>query len=436
VPFENLEIPVIARALAQLMEQPEDLADLYLERLEEIELPPEDASPGLRVRRESGLAVRLLRGNRSWLAGRDTISPESFNDALRRVVRTMPRLPFPHLDFRPDRFTEPPEAEEVLLFPGLFQQALRAHRLDLAGRLRVRRYRRWVKVISPQQATGVENENFYELRFDAGPVRVNLLLSFLDELAADQLARAVLRAHRAKDAEPVTWRGPCVLGPAAVGVLLHEAVAHALEADILAQGGHPEAAVGVRLGSPLLHIYDDPTSAPPGVRRAWDDEGFPTIRRYLVRGGLVEQPIADAYWARRSDFLVAGSGRRGDRHEPPGPRSSHLELLPGELGPTEINASADGGLYFPEVERGRLDPLTGELTLRFPYGLRLQDQTPGAPVGPCTLRGRIADLLERVTGIGREVRSAGAGWCAKDGLKMPVWASAPEVLFDQLEILP
>ena len=57
-------------------------------------------------------------------------------------------------------------------------------------------------------------------------------------------------------------------------------------------------------------------------------------------------------------------------------------------------------------------------------------------MGPCQLHGRVADLLTRVTAVGSETRSAGAGWCAKGGQKLPVWATAPALRLEGVEILP
>ena len=190
------------------------------------------------------------------------------------------------------------------------------------------------------------------------------------------------------------------------------------------------------MGSPLLDVFDDPGSAPETVRRDADDEGFPVVRRCLLRAGVVEQPIADTAWARRSDVLVAGGGRRSNRHQPPAPRSWHLELVPGKHSLRELLADAEDGLYLPEADRGRLDPLTGEFVLHFPYGRRIRHQAPGPPVGPCRLRGQVRDLLENVAGVGSQAQAAGAGWCAKGGMKLPVWATCPELRLEGVEVRP
>lgn len=100
----------------------------------------------------------------------------------------------------------------------------------------------------------------------------------------------------------------------------------------------------------------------------------------------------------------------------------------------DLLAEADRGLYFTEVSNGRLDPLSGRFTIFLPYGRRINAGSVGDLVGPCKLSGTVSGLLSGIDAVGRDLESAGAGWCAKNGLKLPVWASSPAVRIGAAEV--
>jgi TldD protein len=225
-----------------------------------------------------------------------------------------------------------------------------------------------------------------------------------------------------------------VLSPQATAVLLHEAVAHALEVDTLARSGRAEAAVGVRLGGAAWNVLDDPGGAPDPVRRATDDEGLPVRRRWLLREGVVEEPLADARSAHGSTVLSPGAGRRASRHHAPAPRSHHLEMAPGQASMEDLLRAADGGLYAAAVTRGRLEPSTGEFRLTMAGGHLIHGGERGAAVGSFEIRGSIAGLLSSDVAVGAAPEVCGAGWCAKEGHLLPVWATCPALYVPRLHV--
>lgn len=436
-PFSELDRAAVSRTLSQLAERPGDLADAFFERVEEIELPGGAGAPGVRSRREEGLAVRLLRDGEAWLASRDEISPAALTDAVRRVARALPTAAYPEPRLPVAPWEGAPAAPELADFPAAVSRAVRARRVAFPLALTVRRHRRWLQVVAGPLVPDPEREEFYSVAAELPWGRFGTLLPRLDDGAAETVAAAVVERFRARHAAPPErLRGIVVLGPAAAAVLLHEAVAHSLEADVLAASGDPEAAVGVRLGPDALSVLDDPGSAPEGVRRKTDDEGNEVRRRWLLQGGEVRQPLADARWARGSEVLSPGAGRRAGRHAAPGPRSTHLELAPGEHGEEDLLADAEGGLWAAEADRGALDPLTGAFHLELSCARRIRSGAAADPVGRCRLCGRVAELLDAVAAIGREARPAGAGWCAKGGRKLPVWATSPALRLEGVEVTP
>lgn len=446
--FETLDTAAVSRALAQLGSGEDDLVDAYFERIEEVELPAEGEAPGFRVRREEGLAVRLVRGERAWLSARDALSSAAFADALRQVARALPSAPFPEPRLEAAPWGDPPPAEELAELPLAVGRAIRSRHVAFPLRLTVRRHHREVQVVGPRFVPEPERELFWSLAAELPWGAWGTLLplpgggaatgtaALAD--AADEAAEALVERFRCRNALPPEARRDAVvvLGSHAAAVFLHEAVAHALEADTLALSGRPEAAMGVVLGPPFLSVLDDPGSAPETVRRRTDDEGTAVERRWLLRDGTVEQPLADRVGARASELLLPGAGRRASRHEPPGPRTTHLELLAGEEVGEDLLAEAEGALLVSQVTRGSLDPWSGRFALEVPCARRVRRSTPADPVGPFRLVGTVAGLLGRVAAVGREARSAGAGWCAKGGRKLPVWATTPGLRLEGVEVRP
>ncbi len=424
--FPSIETLPIARSLAQIADRGGDLAEVYLERIEEVGVADDRWTPGLVVRREQGFAVRLVRGGDTWLAARDGFDGDCFAAALRQAARALPPASYTIPRLRIPPAAEPISAPEVLEFDSLVRRSVREYHVAFPLRIEARRHRRELQIVGTRLVPESESELYYSCRLETPWGASGSVLTELDRRAADRLAASLVAAFRGSKAAPVeTGVRPVVLGPAAAAVFLHEAVAHALETDTLALEGHPEAAIGIRLGSDELNVLDDPGGAPPRVRRATDDEGMPVVRRWLLFAGEVKEPLADLLAARGSDRLTPGAGRRSNRHFPPVPRSTHLELLAGPHASSELLALADGGLYLPEAARGTLDPHTGEFRLRMPYGHRIESGRIGQPVGPLVLCGRVAELLEAVAGVGAEPEVAGAGWCAKGGQRLPVWATTP-----------
>ncbi|MEM7048743.1 MAG: metallopeptidase TldD-related protein [Acidobacteriota bacterium] len=437
MPFARLDRAAVARTVSQLVSQPDDLADAYFERREEIELPAEGDSPGIRTRREEGFALRLTRDRQTWVASRDGFQPQSFAEALRQVARVFPSAAYPEPLLDVAAWSGAPQATELAGFASALHRGVRARHVAFPMQVTLRRHRRWLQVVSGMLVPESETESFYSCTVELTWGRCGALLADLGGTAAEDLVERLVERFRSRQASPPeAFRGVVILAPAATAVLLHEAVAHSLEADLLALTGRPEGAIGVRLGGPDLSVLDDPTSAPTSVRRRTDDEGQEVRRRWLLRAGVVQQPLADGAWAAGSDLLLPGAARRGSRHDPPDPRSTHLELLAGEASFEDLLSQAEGGLLIQEASRGHFDPLTGDFELAFPAARRIRGGVAGEAVGAGRLSGRVAELFDGLTAIGRERRAAGAGWCAKGGRKLPVWATCPAVRLEGLEVRP
>lgn len=429
--FSRLDGAAIGRSLAQIADRPGDVAESYFEHLEEFELAPEGGR--VAVRREGGFAVRLLREGRSWIASADGFSGRRFGEALRQVARALPQATYPEPHFDLERPVAPIDGAELRELPARLERAVTARHVAFPFALHARRHHREIQVIGTRLVPDPEVERFYSVAVRLPWGRWGSLVTSLSDDVVDGLAERLVAAFEAREApvleSPVT---SVVLGPAAAAVLAHEAVAHTLECDRPVLGGDPEAAAGRTLGSAALSVLDDPSTAPEGVRRRTDDEGVPVLRRWLLRGGVVGQPLADRASTGESSTLEPGAARRSHRHCSPVPRSTHLEIVPGEAALADLLEGAE--LFLPEASWGRLDPYSGRFTVAFPFGRRVQAGELGEPVGACRLTGRVDLVLGAVAGVGSDALSTGAGWCAKGGQRLAVWATAPPLRLDGVEV--
>ena len=88
-----------------------------------------------------------------------------------------------------------------------------------------------------------------------------------------------------------------VVGPQVSGIAAHESCGHPTEADRVlgreaSQAGKsfitPDM-IGVKIGSDLVNVVDDPTLEHAIAHYLYDDEGVKARRRYLYKGGLVNE---------------------------------------------------------------------------------------------------------------------------------------------------
>lgn len=432
--FSDADATAVGRCLAQVADEDSDLADLFLEWRRESELRSDAGGPGIVERTDQGFGVRLVRDGRTYLSGRDGFDAGALESALRDVARVVPVSAYSVPELKPPQAPDAARVDELRSFPSRVRQAVKKRHVAFGFELRVARHSRCVQLVGRRLVPAAQSEAFFSLACSTPWGRFGTLTAELDEACVGSLAQALVERFRSRSAPPPQTRAvPMVLAPAATAVLLHEAVAHALETDTLVLSGRPEAALGVLLGSSLLDVLDSPGDLPAGLRRESDDEGLPVLRRWLLREGRVSQLLADRFHAGSSPHLLPGAARRASRHLPPVPRSTHLELVPGEASMADLLAGEEG-VYFPEVSRGRLNPLTGELVVEFPYGRRFRSGRLGERLGGCALRTKASSVLSAVTAVGGESVFAGAGWCAKAGQRLPVWATCPHLRLEGLEL--
>jgi len=172
----------------------------------------------------------------------------------------------------------------------------------------------------------------YELLADGSP------LTAAKTAAARALAK--LDAPKARAGEM-----PVVISSSAGGTLIHEAVGHSLEADLVQEGTSPayQGKLGKRVAPENVTVIDDPTLPCARGSFGFDDEGVASRPTVLVQDGVLADYLYDRVSAFKEGRPSNGHGRRESFHCRPIPRMSNLYIAPGKDDPREIlRATVEG----------------------------------------------------------------------------------------------
>jgi TldD protein len=246
----------------------------------------------------------------------------------------------------------------------------------------------------------------------------------------DVAAAAETAAHEAVtmlDARPApSGVMPVVMHPGWGGVLIHEAVGHGLEGDLVCKGQSIYSQMlGKKVGSPLVTLIDD--SSWPNARgtTGFDDEGTIGQRNVLIEKGVLRGFMHDLISARKMGVRPTGNGRRESFRYYPIPRMTNTFLDNGSARPEDIVADTKQGIYIKALSGGSVDTISGQFNFAVREAYLIEQGKITAPVSGATLIGKGIDVLANVDAVGSDLQ-LGVGICGK-GQWVPVTAGVPTI---------
>jgi TldD protein len=231
-----------------------------------------------------------------------------------------------------------------------------------------------------------------------------------------------------------TGEMPVILGAGASGVVLHEAVGHAFEADFVMHGSSPYAdRIGASVADAQVTLVDD--ARLPGERGAlnFDDEGIQTASTTLVENGTLNSFLHDQISARHFGVDSTSSGRRESFRHAPMPRMTCTTMSNGPHTRDEIIAAVESGIVCETYSDGQVDLGGGDFTFQVKNGWLVEKGKVTAPIKDVTISGNGPELLSRITMVGDDAQLDAGGWsCGKKGQVVPVSQGMPTVLVSEL----
>lgn len=227
---------------------------------------------------------------------------------------------------------------------------------------------------------------------------------------------------------------PVVISSEAGGTMVHEAIGHGLEADLVQAGMSVYAGkVGTQVASPLVTVIDDSTIPNCRGSYSFDDEGISGRRNVLVENGVLKGYLYDRLSAMKDGCESTGNGRRESYHARPIVRMSNTLIAPGDTSPESIIREVERGLLVRKMGGGQVNTVNGDFVFEVSEGYLIENGAVGEPVRGATLTGNGPEVLKKVTKIGTDL-GFGIGTCGKDGQGAPVSDAQPTLLISGMTV--
>lgn len=234
---------------------------------------------------------------------------------------------------------------------------------------------------------------------------------------------------------PKGGKMPVVMAAGASGILLHEAMGHAFEADFNRKS---QSIFSDRMGQRIcprgINIVDDGTIR--GNRGAvnFDDEGVPGQLSYMVEDGVLSSYLHDRISARYYGVTPTGNGRRESFRYAPLPRMRCTYMESGEGTAESLIASVKRGIYVDQFSNGQVKIGEGDFTFFVKSGRLIENGRLTMPVKDINIIGNGPEALSDIVGVADDLKIDDSSWTCGKGQSVPVCCGIPTVLIKNLTV--
>lgn len=204
-----------------------------------------------------------------------------------------------------------------------------------------------------------------------------------------------------------------VMDPDISGIMAHEVMGHASEADeVLRHRSFLSNAVGKRVGSNLVTMIDDGTVPTAYGSIPFDAEGTPSSRTVIIKNGIYTGFMHSLETAGEFGKKPTGNSRAQDYNRRIFVRMTNTFFEPHEATLDEIISNTKDGLLALQGISGMEDPVGGGFQVRVLKGYTIKNGEKKDLVRGFTLTGKAIEILKTVDMVGKDLVLSG-GHCGK-----------------------
>ncbi|MCX8115265.1 MAG: TldD/PmbA family protein, partial [Burkholderiaceae bacterium] len=220
-----------------------------------------------------------------------------------------------------------------------------------------------------------------------------------------------------------------VLMPDQMMLQIHESIGHPLELDRILGDERNYAGTSFvtldmfgsyRYGSALLNVTYDPTRSEEFATFAFDDEGTPARREYLIKDGVLLRPLGGTRSLQRArrlrpDLQGVATARASGWNRPPVDRMSNVNLEPGTATLAQMIESTEDGILMQTNTSWSIDDSRNKFQFGCEWGRMIRNGRLAEVVRDPNYRGISATFWRSLAMVGRPetVEVMGTPYCGK-----------------------
>jgi len=202
-----------------------------------------------------------------------------------------------------------------------------------------------------------------------------------------------------------------VLAPSQMILQIHESIGHPLELDRILGDERNYAGTSFvtqdmfgryRYGSELLNVTFDPGRSEQLASYAYDDEGTPAQREYIIRNGILERPLGGASSQARTGMPGVANARQADWFRPPIDRMANLNVEPGQASVEDMLSSVEHGVYMETNRSWSIDDSRNKFQFGCELGRIIENGELKGLVRNPNYRGISATFWRSLVAVGNE----------------------------------
>lgn len=259
----------------------------------------------------------------------------------------------------------------------------------------------------------------------------------INDALAEEIASEIVRNIDAQfeASRPKGGQMSVVMGAGASGILLHEAMGHAFEADFNRKGQSIFAEkMGQRICPEGVTVVDDGTLMWNRGSGNYDDEGVPGEKTYMVTDGILTSYLHDRISASWYGLKSTGNGRRENFRYNPIPRMRATYMENGNADPASIISSVKNGVYVDEFSNGQVKIGEGDFTFFVKSGYLIENGRLTMPVKDINIIGNGPQALSDIAAVGNDLKIDNGTWTCGKEQSVAVSCGMPTVLINNLTV--